>query len=99
MSPVDPAKSFSESQLDHETRAHYLRVMKNITFSADEHVIELAREEARNRKTTLNALFREWVEDLAQRDARRQKAEEAYKNLAAHITFMPKLTRDEMNER
>jgi hypothetical protein len=99
VSPVDPAKSFSESQLDHETRAHYFRVMKNITFSADEHVIELAREEARNRKTTLNALFREWMEDLAQRDARRQKAEDAYKNLAAHLTFDRKFTRDEMNER
>jgi hypothetical protein len=73
--------------------------MKNITFSADEHVIELAREEARNRKTTLNALFREWVEDLAQRDARRNKAEEAYKNLAAHLTFDRKFTRDELNER
>ncbi len=59
--------------------------MKNITFTADERVMELAREEARNRKTALNSLFREWKEDLARRDERRQKAEEAYKNLAAHI--------------
>ncbi len=73
--------------------------MKNITLSADAHLIELAREEARNRKTTLNALFREWLLEISCRDERRQKAEEAYKNLAAHITFMPKLTRDEMNER
>jgi hypothetical protein len=73
--------------------------MKNITLSADAHLIELAREEARNRKTSLNALFREWLEEISRRDERRQKAEEAYKNLAACITFMPKLTRDEMNER
>jgi hypothetical protein len=85
--------------LDHESSAHYFRAMKNITFSADERVIELAREEARNRKTTLNALFREWMEDLARRDERRQRVAEVYENLAAHITFMPKLTRDEMNER
>ena len=73
--------------------------MKNITLSADEHLIELAREEARARKTTLNALFREWLEEISRRDERRQKAEEAYKNLAVHITSIPKLTRDEMNER
>lgn len=73
--------------------------MKNITFSADEHVIQLAREEARNRKTTLNALFREWMENLARRDERRAKAEDATKNLAAHLTFDRKFTRDEMNER
>ena len=73
--------------------------MKNITLSADAHLIELAREEARSRKTTLNALFREWLEEISRRDERRRKAQEAYENLAAHITFMPKLTRDEMNER
>jgi hypothetical protein len=73
--------------------------MKNITFSADERLIELARDEARNRKTTLNQLFRDWLEDLAARDERRRTAAEAYKNLAAHITSMPKLTRDQMNER
>jgi hypothetical protein len=85
--------------LDHETRVHYFRVVKNITFSADERLIELARDEAKNRKTTLNQLFRDWIEDLAARDERRSKATEAYEKLAAHITSIPKLTRDEMNER
>jgi hypothetical protein len=73
--------------------------MKNITLSADERTIELAREEARKRKTTLNAMFREWIEDLAARDERRRKAALAYENLAAHVTSVPKLTRDQMNER
>jgi hypothetical protein len=62
--------------------------MKNITFSADEHTIELARDEARKRKTTLNQLFREWIEDLSARD-----------ELDAHITHLPKLSREQMNER
>jgi hypothetical protein len=35
--------------------------MKNITLSADEKLIEAAREEARRRKTTLDAAFREWL--------------------------------------
>jgi hypothetical protein len=73
--------------------------MKNITFSADERLIELARDEARNRKTTLNQLFRDWLEDLAARDERRRRADVAYGNLAAHITSIPKFTRDQMNER
>lgn len=85
--------------LDLETRMHFFRVMKNITFSADERLIELARDEAKSRKTALVQLFRDWLEGLAARDERRSKATEAYEKLAAHITSIPKLTRDEMNER
>lgn len=73
--------------------------MKNITFSADEHTIELARDEARKRKTTLNQLFREWLNDLAAREERSRKADEAYRKLSEHLTFDRKITRDEMNER
>ena len=69
--------------LNHESRVHYFCVMKNITFSADERLIELARDEAKNRKTTLNQLFRNWLEDIAARDERRSKASEAYEKLAA----------------
>ncbi|MCX7115062.1 MAG: hypothetical protein NTW08_04070 [Gammaproteobacteria bacterium] len=35
--------------------------MKNITLSADEHMIQLARDKAHKNKKTLNALFREWL--------------------------------------
>jgi hypothetical protein len=50
--------------------------VKNITLSADEHLIELAREEARSRKTTLNELFREWLAEIGRRENRRNRAEE-----------------------
>lgn len=73
--------------------------MKNITFSADAQTIELAREEARKRNSTLNQLFREWLEDLAAREERRKNIRRAFEELDAHITHIPKLTRDEMNER
>ena len=73
--------------------------MKNITFSADAQTIELAREEARKRKGTLNQLFREWLEDLAAREERRKNIRRAFEELDAHITHIPKLTRDEMNAR
>src|SRR5258708_12253452 len=39
--------------------------MKNITLSADESVIEQARLVARARHKTLNAAFREWLEQYA----------------------------------
>jgi hypothetical protein len=73
--------------------------MKNITFSADEHTIELARDEARKRKTTLNQLFRDWLEDLAARDERRKNIRRAFEELDSHVTRIPKLTREQMNER
>ena len=70
--------------------------MKNITFSADEEVIELAREEARRRKTTLTQLFREWLDDLAARDERRRKIDELFKRMDEYDAGGP-YTREEMN--
>lgn len=72
--------------------------MRNITLSADEHVIELAREEARKRKTTLNALFREWIEDLAARDERRKSIQSIFQQMKDFDSGGP-FTRDQMNER
>lgn len=72
--------------------------MKNITLSADERVIELAREEARKRKTTLNALFREWINDLAARDERRLNIQTIFQQMKDFDSGGP-FTRDQMNER
>lgn len=84
--------------LDHETRAHYFRVMKNITLSADAHLIELAREEARARKTTLNALFREWLEEISRSEERRKQAADVILRMSQYDSGGP-FTRDELNER
>ncbi|HKK18860.1 MAG TPA: hypothetical protein VJ952_09300 [Opitutales bacterium] len=72
--------------------------MKNVTFSADEELIELARDEARSRKTTLNALFRDWLEDLARRDERRERVDAVFDEMAAYNAG-GQFTREEMNER
>lgn len=72
--------------------------MKNITLSADGEAIELARQEARARKTTLNALFRDWLNDLGARDERRAKVAELFRRMDDYDsggTF----TREEMNQR
>jgi hypothetical protein len=37
--------------------------MKDITFRADEHLIDQARRVARARNTTLNAAFRDWLRE------------------------------------
>lgn len=72
--------------------------MKNITLSADEHLIERAREEARARKTTLNSLFREWLEEIAQREENRKRADEVIQQMSKFHSGGP-FTREEMNER
>jgi len=72
-------------------------MLKNITLSADENLIREARRRAALDNTTLNALFREWLEQyLAQQDV-----VEDYDELVRHLglRFDRKFTREEMNER
>lgn len=72
--------------------------MKNITLSAKDELIERAREVANQRKSTLNALFREWLADLV----RQQDREAKLKELDARLAYADsggKFTREEMNER
>jgi len=71
--------------------------MKNITLSADEEVISLAREEARRRQTTLNALFRDWIGELARRDERREEISRLMEEANKYRAGGP-FTREEMNE-
>ncbi len=72
--------------------------MKNITLSAEEELIELAREEARRRHTTLNALFRDWIGELARRDERREQVSRLMEEAKKYQAGGP-FTREEMNER
>lgn len=72
---------------------------RNITFTADEHLIEEAREAARAEGTTLNEQFRLWLEQYA-RKRRVQRAMGTVDRLRSYVrTDGRKFTRDEMNER
>jgi hypothetical protein len=51
-----------------------------------------------SRKTTLNALFREWLEELAHRDERRERIEAVFEEMATYNAG-GKFTREMMNER
>lgn len=74
-------------------------MLKNITFSVEEEVIAKAREAAKNENTTLNELVREWIEQYAGRQERRQALEKMFDKLKDLDLSGPKLTREEMNER
>ncbi|HEY1730503.1 MAG TPA: hypothetical protein VGG15_02080, partial [Terriglobales bacterium] len=81
---------------------HYLRVhcirMKNITLSANEELIERARLIAQSQHTTLNAAFREWLQNYAAQDGRERDFDAIMRRLR-HIRSGGPYTRDEMNER
>ena len=72
--------------------------MKNVTLSADENLIEQARLVARSRHTTLNAAFRDWLEQYAAQ-AGGGAAIDALMRRLKHIRSTGPYTRDEMNER
>ncbi|MGH8500812.1 MAG: hypothetical protein ACRERV_18660 [Methylococcales bacterium] len=73
--------------------------MKNITLSADENLIEAARERARAEHTTLNEQFRRWLEDYVRREKQAEEAMAVIGELRGKLRVGRKLTRDEMNER
>ena len=73
--------------------------MKNITFSANERVIEAARERARAEHTTLNDQFRDWLADYAGSQEQADRARTVIKELQGRVRVGRKLSREEMNER
>ncbi|MGA2975636.1 MAG: hypothetical protein ABSF77_10035 [Spirochaetia bacterium] len=70
--------------------------MKNITFSADERLIEKARERAAREHRNLNALFREWLERFTQ--GGNLGFDEIMRDLG-YARAGRRFSRDEMNER
>lgn len=73
--------------------------MKNITLSADESLIEAARQRARSDHTTLNEAFRAWLAAYAHQRERLQRYDEVMASLRGSVTVGRKLSRDERNER
>ena len=73
--------------------------MKNITLSADEALIEAARERARSEHTTLNDEFRRWLAGYAEPGDRLRHYDSVIEELRGKLRVGRRLTRDEMNER
>lgn len=71
---------------------------KNITLTADEATIQQARRRAVAESTTLNELFRGWMEQYVQQPA----ASDRFTGIMAHLQHVQAgraFTREEMNER
>ncbi len=72
--------------------------MKNITLSADTNLIEKSRQRARRERTTLNAVFRQWLE----RYAGKRAVSLGYSDLMKDLSYAQagrSFSREEMNER
>ena len=74
-----------------------LHTMKNITFSADEGLIEQAREKARAENRTLNDAFRDWLAAYTGKESR--ISIDQVRGKWKHIKTGGPYGRDEMNER
>ncbi len=59
--------------------------MKNITLSADHNLIEKARAVARSQRRTLNAVFREWLEQFTAREGNVQEFDALMRRLDSPI--------------
>ena len=73
-------------------------MLKNITLSADKTLIEQARQRAEANNTTLNAEFRRWLAQYAERP--QNKAD--FQALMAHLSYAQPgkaFSREELNER
>jgi hypothetical protein len=77
--------------------------MKNITLSADDQLIELAREKARKERTTLNAEFRRWLQNYVDNSDCVEKwvlaSRKTLQKIKDQVSIGRKLSRGEMNER
>jgi predicted transcriptional regulator len=72
--------------------------MRNVTLSAEDHLIDRAREVAREQHKTLNEMFREWLAQVsgssdAAAEYRELKDSLSYVNAGRHFS------REELNER
>lgn len=72
--------------------------MKNITFSAEESLIEKARKKAQSENTSMNKRFRELLKFYATRG----ESDEVYKSIMKKLDYAvpgKKFSRDDLNER
>ena len=73
-------------------------MLKNITLSADENLIRKARKKAKSDHTTLNSMFRQWLEKYSSLGNNYNDYEILMEKLC-YAKPTQHYTRDEMNER
>jgi hypothetical protein len=75
--------------------------MKNITFSAQEELIQNARNIASQKNVTLNDMFRAWLKSLSDSSLHSNQSESLHHlwEKTSYFKVQRKLSREEMNER
>lgn len=73
-------------------------MLRNITLSAEERIIQKARDKAAAQHKSLNAIFREWLARYTRMEDHSQDFNQLMKRLS-HVRAGRKYSRDEMNER
>jgi hypothetical protein len=76
----------------------YTGIVKNITLSAEESLIEQARHAASAQHTTLNAAFRRWLIEFTSTQGDAQQFD-ALMERTRYVRADRKYTREELNER
>lgn len=74
-------------------------IVKNITLSADERLIEKARERARREHRSINDAFRSWLEEWTQDRDLAGRYERLMERLEGQCEAGRHFSRDELNER
>lgn len=73
-------------------------MLKNITLSAEEELIQKAREKATRENTTLNASFRQWLVQYTNSFFKNDDYEQLMNSLS-YVYPGQKYSRDQLNER
>jgi hypothetical protein len=73
-------------------------MLKNITLSAEEGLIEKARDKARRERTTLNATFRKWLNQYVSRGSKTADFD-SFMDSLNYARPGKKFSRNELNER
>jgi hypothetical protein len=73
--------------------------MRNLTLTAEGHLIDAARQRALAEHSSLNEQFRRWLAEYARADGRAQRHEAVMARLRGQIKLGRMPSRDERNER
>jgi bacillopeptidase F (M6 metalloprotease family) len=73
-------------------------MLTNITLSAEESLVRKSRKKAQIENTSLNKLFRQWLERYTKQNGSSSDYEQLMKKLS-YTRVDRKFTRDELNER
>jgi hypothetical protein len=74
-------------------------MLKNITLSVEDVLIQKARQKAMSEKKTLNMLFRDWLKKYVHKSDPVEDFDRLMEKMSYARTDGKKFTREEMNER